>query len=234
LFLRNNKGVSLSQNGQILLPYAEQVINLLDKAKTEFFPASSNQPLKLGATQTLSASSLPKFLAIFNKQYPNISFSLKTASQQYLLDQVAAGELDGAFISGNYKKNAIKTVLSLKEKTAIISAASNHNITSLKSKPILVNHHSDCPYRTLLEKWAKINIGVVKRFEFDNLESIIHSVEEDMGISLLPKSVIPNNSRINIHDLPSTLNTITTHFVIRKNHTVSLSLRHFIDIVLSK
>lgn len=232
LFLRNNKGVSISQDGRKLLVYAEQIIQLLDDATAEFLPIITNQPLRLGATQTLAASRLPKFLSIFDKKYPDTPLSLKTTSQQHLLEQVLDKKLDGAFISGNYKDNNIETVISFKEEVAIISAASHQNIATLRNKPIIVNSFSDCPYRVLLEKWIIMNRNTtIKIFEFDTLESIIKSVAEDMGISLLPKSVIPNDNCIFVHELPSTFNELTTQFVICKNYKISHSLHNFIKIL---
>lgn len=232
LFLRNNKGVSISQDGRKLLVYAEQIIQLLDDATAEFLPIITNQPLRLGATQTLAASRLPKFLSIFDKKYPDTPLSLKTTCQQHLLKQVLDKKLDGAFISGNYKDNNIETVISFKEEVAIISAASHQNIATLRNKPIIVNAFSDCPYRVLLEKWIITNRNTaIKIFEFDTLESIIKSVAEDMGISLLPKSVIPNDNCIFVHELPSTFNELTTQFVICKSYKISHSLHNFIEIL---
>lgn len=198
-----------------------------------FISSSQNKPLKIGATQTLGASRLPKFLAIFNKKYPDIKLSIKTASQQCLLDQVLNKELDGAFISGNYNNNNLETILSFKEELAIISATMHQNITTLKNKPIIVNTLYDCPYRILLEKWGKANNHVaIKIFEFDTLNAIIKGVVEDMGISLLPKNVIPNDHGVTIHELPSDFNTITTQFVICKDYKLPTSLHDFIEILL--
>ena len=232
LFLRNNKGVSISRDGRKLLIYAEQIIQLLADATAAFVPPCQNQPLRIGATQTLSASRLPKYLAIFNKKYPNVELSIKTAAQQRLLDQVLDNELDGAFISGKYSNQNLETVLSFKEELAIISATLYQDLTILKHKPIIVNVLSDCPYRVLLEKWMRTNNNIIiKIFEFDTLNSIIKAVVEDMGISLLPKNIIPNDNCVTIHELPSNFNTITTEFVIRRNHNLIGSLHDFTEIV---
>jgi DNA-binding transcriptional LysR family regulator len=125
-----------------------------------------------------------------------------------------------------------ETVMSFKEELAIISATVNQDITTLKNKPIIINTFSYCPYRPLLKKYMKANKNTaIKIFEFDSLNSILKGVMEDMGISLLPKSVIPNDNSATIHELPSNFNTLTTQFVIRKNHKPSHSLQNFIEIV---
>ena len=57
LFIRHGKGVTITADGEKLLNYANSILELIDRAVSEFQIESLR--LKVGATQTLAASRLP-------------------------------------------------------------------------------------------------------------------------------------------------------------------------------
>lgn len=61
LFLRHNRGMTLSASGKLLLDYANKIIGLLDEAsKALSSSAEPSGPLMIGCTQTTAAVRLPK------------------------------------------------------------------------------------------------------------------------------------------------------------------------------
>lgn len=99
LFLRHNRGMTLSASGKLLLDYANKIIGLLDEAsKALSSTVEPSGPLMIGSTQTTAAVRLPKLLASYYEEHPNVQLSLTTGHTQFLLDKVLRYELDGAFI----------------------------------------------------------------------------------------------------------------------------------------
>ena len=67
LLIRHNKGVTLTEDGEKLLQYAEQIISLLDKTLYTFH--RDIRQLKIGATQTIAGYLLPQCLIEYQKKF---------------------------------------------------------------------------------------------------------------------------------------------------------------------
>ena len=233
LFIRNNKGTIITSNGEKLLKYADKILQLIDEVNEEFLPSQITSSIKIGATQTISASILPKIFSLFYEQNPKVSLGLKTEKQKVLLDMVIKGELDGAFISGDILSSKIKKVITFKEELALISSLSINDMNNLTS-PIIINSDTNCPYRKTLQKWLIYNTSKPTAIiEFDSLESILKGISEGLGISLLPKSILPKNNNFFIYNLNHKFSKLEVKFIINKNLRINPLLKNFINITNS-
>lgn len=233
LFIRNNKGTIITSNGEKLLKYADKILALIDEVNEEFLPSQTTSSIKIGATQTISASILPKIFSLFYEQNPKVSLGLKTEKQKVLLDMIIKGELDGAFISGDILSAKIKKVITFKEELALISSLSINDMNNLTS-PIIINSDTNCPYRKTLQKWLIYsNSKPTAIIEFDSLESILKGISEGLGISLLPKSILPKNNNFFIYDLNDKFSKLEVKFIINKNLRINPLLKNFINITNS-
>lgn len=230
LFIRNNKGVTITSHGKKLLEYADKIIKLADEAIAEFVAPNINSKLKIGATQTISASKLPKLLTLFHEKNPHISLVLKTNKQQALLDDLFNSEIDGAFIYDQDTSTKVKEIFSFTEEIALISSI-NISDTSNINMPIIVTSDNNCPYRKLLKNWFTINnSSPLTIIEFDTLEAILKGIYEGLGVSLLPKSILSINHNYLLYDLGDNFNELKIKFVINGNIKANDSLKSFINI----
>jgi len=230
LFSRNNKGTIITPQGEKLLKYADKILELIDEVTEEFLPAKIESKLKIGATQTISASILPKLFTLFHDEYPTTSLVLKTEKQEALLDMLMKGELDGAFISGENASSKVKEVFSFKEEFALISSISINDTINL-TIPIIVNSDTNCPYRKIIKKWFIYNNSKPTTIiEFDTLESILKGIAEGLGVSLLPKSILPKNNTFFVYDLGDEFNELTIRFIVNKGIQINAFLKSFISI----
>ena len=231
LFTRNNKGTTLTAHGEKLLQYVDKIIKLVDEVKEDFNISNSNSKLTIGATQTISASRLPKLFALFHKKNPTVPLVLKTEKQEVLLDKLIKGELDGAFIYDKFTSVKIKEIFSFEEKIALISSTII-NDTSNITAPIIVNTDNHCPYGQLLKKWFIVNsFKPSDIIEFDTLESILNGITAGLGVSLLPISVLPEKHNFHIYDLTDDFKKLKIKFVINKNRKFNNSLKSFISVL---
>ena len=189
LFIRHNRGMMLSPAGQTLLTYADKIIGLLnDACKALQATNTPSGPLQIGSIQTAAAVRLPRLLATYYSQYPEVSLALATGHSQMLIDQVIGYELEGAFIGCSCDHPDIKSVDVFDEELFVVSAPSVSSEEELIRKPILV-YSMGCSYRKILEDWMLLS-GVHRPviMEFGTLEAIISGVTSGMGISLPLKS----------------------------------------------
>jgi len=233
LFIRNNKGTVITYKGEKLLKYANKILELIDEVNEEFLPAKIDSNLKIGATQTISASILPKLFSLFHEKNSGISLILKTEKQKVLLDMIIKGELDGAFVSGKIASSKVKEIFTFKEELALMSSISINDTYNL-TIPIIVNSDINCPYRKLLQKWVSYNSSrPITIIEFDSLESILSGITEGLGVSLLPKSILHENNNFFIYNLKDKFNELEIKFIINKDLQINTLLKGFVNIANS-
>lgn len=143
--------MTLSASGKLLLDYANKIIGLLDEAsKALSSSAEPSGPLMIGCTQTTAAVRLPKLLASYYEEHPNVQLSLTTGHTQFLLDKVLRYELDGAFIGCECHHPELESYPAFEEEPVVVSAASVPDVEEAITKPILV-YSTGCSYRETLE-----------------------------------------------------------------------------------
>lgn len=231
LFFRHNRGMTLSSSGKTLLTYTDKIVGLLDEAALALTSSSDpSGPLVIGSTQTAAAVRLPKLLASYYKQYPEVLLSLTTGHSQYLMEKVLHYELDGAFIGCQCDHPDLQSMPAFDEELVIVSAAAIVQLDKAVSKPILV-YSTGCSYREVLNQWL-LSIGKTQPIimEFGTLEAIIGGVSAGLGISLLPKSVIHKHEMegsVRSHAIPESYRHMKTEFITRKDSFVSSALNAF-------
>lgn len=76
LFDRLSRRLYLTGTGAILLGYARHVINLVGEMDQAIAAEADSGSLRIGATLTIGTCLLPDYLAIFARQYPQVSVTL--------------------------------------------------------------------------------------------------------------------------------------------------------------
>lgn len=230
LFIRHGKGVTLTEDGEKLLHYADSILGMLDLALSAF--QKDCEKLQIGASQTLSASRLPQWISLFRERYPNIRVSVVTGSPDILIQNLEKQVLDCVFVEPEYTSHRVKSIFSFTEKLSIIAPLGSSRQT-LPFLPIVVNALTTCPFRKQLAAWSfSQNQKEPEVIEFDTAEAIINAVSLGMGISLLPTTLIAGKDNIIAYQLPE-INGINLHMVtlsVEQNRQVY----QFRDIAASK
>lgn len=194
LFVRHNKGITLTSEGKKLLFYANSILDLIDEATYEF--QQDKLDLHIGATQTLATYRLPYWLSLYKKQFPDVAVSVITDSQDQLIELLYSQTIDCAFVERKYISKQIHPLFSFNEELCVI-APPRSDEQMLKTAPIITNKIRTCPYRNiLLELVAFQTLSTPQIIEFDTVDAIIRSVSLGMGISLLPYSAISDREDI--------------------------------------
>lgn len=230
LFIRHGKGVTLTEDGEKLLHYADSILGMLDHALSAF--QKDCEKLQIGASQTLSASRLPQWISTFRERYPHIRVSVVTGSPDILIQNLEKQVLDCVFVEPEYISHRVKSIFSFTEKLSIIAPLGSSRQT-LPFLPIVVNALTTCPFRKQLAAWSfSQNQKEPEVIEFDTAEAIINAVSLGMGISLLPTTLIARKDNIIAYQLPE-INGINLHMVtlsVEQNRQVY----QFRDIAASK
>ncbi|WP_049235888.1 LysR family transcriptional regulator [Moraxella canis] len=96
LFDRTTRSLSLSATGKYIYPMVNRVLYDLETMATEVsrLKALENGVVKVAVSQQLAAAILPKVMAGFAAEYPNIRVSMLDTSVEGVIELVNTGEVD--------------------------------------------------------------------------------------------------------------------------------------------
>ena len=227
LFMRNNRGVTLTEEGNILLEHTNQILLLMDEAKSLVNPKKWKESLTLGASQTISAVRIPQAFSSFLRENKNIDVKVRTNDKKKLQEMLSYGEIDGVFINGTYNYLQFETVYSYFEKIVLISPKHIQSKTQ-QNQTLIVNSDTNCIYRNKILDFSKErNFQDPAIMEFDSLESILQAVNDGLGISIIPADVANSRKELQIQ-FTELSETLKIDFIIKKRKQQPQSLKKFI------
>jgi len=241
LFERHSRGVKLTPAGQRLLPYATQVLNLIEQgrraAKDNGVPHGK---LLLGSLETTAALRLPSVLATYARRYPDVDLRLNTGTTASLSDDVIQLRLDGAFVTGPVNHRDLVSESIFTEQLVLVSAGNVANLDRLAAlgELKLLVFQAGCSYRARLERiLARGSVAELRIRELGSLDAILACVERGVGVTLLPKALvepIANERAIALHRVDRSEADAETVFIRRKDSHVSSALGSLLDIARSE
>ena len=99
LLLRSSKGVCLSEEGEYLLPYINNVINAYDALRNEAEGQGDlyGRTLRIGCFASIARARLPELLAKFRKQHPEIKVDVLVQGNE-LAEALEEGRIQLAIV----------------------------------------------------------------------------------------------------------------------------------------
>ncbi|AMJ61197.1 LysR family transcriptional regulator [Bosea sp. PAMC 26642] len=240
LFERHSRGMSMTEAGERLLPYAERVLSLLAEAKVAARDdLGARGTLHLGAMETTAAVRLPPLLAEYHKAYPEVKLSLRTGPTADLLQAVAKREIDGAFVSGPIDHADIVATPAFEERLGLVTPAAIADLAGLREGAAagltVLSFKTGCSYRQRLEQvMARLGLPAYARLEFGTLDGILGCVAAGVGITLLPRAVVLQAAQrdgLRWHPIEDGDGIVQTLFIRRRDAYESHAARHFLGLI---
>lgn len=238
LFQRHARGVTLTDAGRRLLPFAARVRGLLDDARRaardDGAPAG---PLTVGSLETTAALRLSPLLATYAATYPTVDLTLRTGTTCELVERVLGRQLEGAFVCGPVQHPELCTEVVFREELVALTAPGVPDFDALARGGDLrvVVLRAGCSYRLRLEAVLARHGAVGTRLlEFGTLDAILACVGAGLGITLLPRALVEDavrEGRIGVHPLPPEEAWVDTVFVQRRDAYASSALAAFLGLV---
>jgi DNA-binding transcriptional LysR family regulator len=238
LFERHARGMSLTDAGRRLLPYAQQLVAMsrdaLLAARDDGVPKG---PLAIGSMETTAAVRLPPLLTRFHRRFPAVQLTLQTGPTAVLTQAVLESSLDGAFVAGPIDHPDLVSTFAFKEELVLLSARRWRSLAALRAGtegagPTILVFRTGCSYRQRLEQiLAEFGWPCASRLEFGTLDGIIGCVASDMGVTLLPRAVAQRSElagSIRAHALTHAQKRVDTLFVRRRRVHEGSALNSFL------
>lgn len=195
LFLRENKRMALTPEGQIFLGYAQRLLALAEEARQALQPSQPQGRLRLGAMESTAASRLPGPLARFHGQWPAVALELSTGASQDLLDRLRAHALDAVLIAwppGQPIDPALDTTPVFCEELLLALPADHPPITGPQDvQPhTLAVFESGCTYRRIAQQWLAGRTQPLQLLELGSYHAILACVAAGNCVGVVPRSVL--------------------------------------------
>ncbi len=113
LINRENNKISLTENGKVFLQYSERILALCEESCRALMDLKNGERgnLTVGASQTIGIYLLPRILALFAQNYPQINLKVQVNSTRIIAKNVVNREIDLAVVGGEIPNDFRKNLL---------------------------------------------------------------------------------------------------------------------------
>jgi len=208
VFERTSRALNLTSDGERLLVGARKLMVHFDAFIREIKQPATLNLLRLGISENLVPTQLPKLLSRFSKLYPDIQLELTTGLSNDLLADHEAGLLDVVIAKRKIGPNAQRGRIIWREPLVWI-AAKDYEIDT--ARPVrLVMMRPPCAYRAIMiEGMASVRREWTCACLASNVMGVQAAVAAGLGITALGASFLQEGMRIvepseKLPTLPST------------------------------
>ena len=239
LFNRIGKQISLTSQGELLLPYAKKICDCTNEIPNLF---AGTGKLVIGISESIATylfgNILREYLALHSEQ----EVYLQMIDGKNYMEMLRDGSLDAAFVFDTALHNKdLFLHFKKKENVFLLSStthelAGKHTITAkdFQTYPFLLNSHN-CPYRRMFDEELKA-MGVTPKIalETDSMQMLKESSLCGMGLVLLPEFAVKKEL---VYHLMEKINYRTNYpvyiqLLTHRQKTISPNLEAFLEIAI--
>lgn len=194
LLARNGKNLELTEAGESLYDYANQILTLNDLAISQLTKSSITGKIRLGIPSEFATVLLPKIVSRFAKAYPNVTLEVNCELSKHLLSKEGKASHD-LILALEDKPSTTGSDL-VKTDELVWVASADHNAQKVSTVPLIAAAEG-CIYRHraihVLDRsqqpWQIV-------YTNPDLTGIQYAIQEGLGVTVLAKSTVPENLKI--------------------------------------
>ncbi|MCV6905420.1 MAG: LysR substrate-binding domain-containing protein, partial [Achromobacter xylosoxidans] len=193
LFRRQNRRLVLSEQGRVLLSYADRLLRLSAEAQAAVRDGAPQGLLRIGTMESTAAARLPPILAAYHAAWPQVRIELVTGTSGALAAKVRNYEIEAAFVAQPFEAQGLAQQPAFDEELALISPLAWPEIHGPKDvgDRSVIAFAAGCSYRRILEAWfGQDGVAPDKVMEFASYHAIVACVAAGSGVAIVPRSVL--------------------------------------------
>ncbi len=232
LLNRENNTISLTEGGKVFLQYSERILALCEESCRALNDVKNGDRgnLTVGASQTIGTYLMPRVLALFAQNYPQINIKVQVDSTRVVAKNVANREIDIAVVGGDIPEKLKKNleIENFVEDELILIVPKSHPFTFKKQKKIkkddlyhlnFITLNSTSTIHKFIDNILIQNNIETKQFnivmQLNSIEGIKTAVSLGLGAAFISSSAIEKEIQLN------TIEIITIEN-IKINRTLSI------------
>lgn len=223
LFIRENQRLRLSPAGHSFLRYSQQILALVDEARSV---VAGDEPLglfSLGSLESTAAVRIPSTLALYNQRYPRIQFDLATGPSGTMIDGVLDGSLSAAFVDGPVMHPGLEGIPVYQEEMMIVTPRGHAPVlrASDVDQASIYAFRANCSYRRHFESWFHADRATPGRIhEMESYHGMLACVVAGAGLAMIPRSMLesmPGHHQVEAWPLSGKWRWLTTWLIWRRD-----------------
>lgn len=222
LFSRRQGRFTLTPEGEKLVVYADQLLQLATEAELAVTRSALSGIIRLGALESCTAGRLPPFLATFHKHHSDVSLELSMGITSDLITQVQIGKLDAAIVAEPFFPRELNSIPLFVEELVLIAAKRLENIplTEWIEQENVIVFPEGCSYRKQFESWLTPEVFNQKaKWEVQSYHAIIACVSAGAGCAIVPMSLLASSAyqnEVSCHPIDQPYKRNLTHIVFKQ------------------
>ncbi len=225
LFLRQNRGLTLTPDGHLLLSYAERFLQLSMEASEALNEGKPRGVFRIGTMESTAAARLPAILSRYHQIYPDIKIELETDTASGLVDRLINFDVDTVFAAEPISFKTISTQAVFEERLVLVAPQSFPPIdnTSEFNGKTVIAFEPGCAYRRYLDEWL-LESGIVPGgvIAMGSYLAILACVSAGTGFAVVPQCVLDTVSlkgQFQLYPLPDKVARIKTLLAWRSDYS---------------
>jgi DNA-binding transcriptional LysR family regulator len=204
VFYRKGHNFELTSSGKILMTYATQILQLNDKALGELDSKVVVGKVRLGITSEFAIALLPKIVASFARENPQITLEVMCDLSRNLNNDIKLKKYDLilSLLDENHpfdqpKPNNVSQRKRFSKNDRLVWVSSSQYVTK-NAEPIrLIVAPEGCIYRKrAIKHLSESNIPWQIVYTIMDLSGMQAAIEEGLGITVLAESAVPDSLTI--------------------------------------
>jgi len=224
LFLRRNRGLTLTPDGELLLSYTHRLLQLSLETSEALKVGKPRGLFRIGTMESTAAARLPEILSRYHELYPDVRIDLETDTAGGLLDRLQNHDIEIAFLAEPVSVERIDTQPVFEEQLVLVAPKSFPPLANTReiSGKTVVAFEAGCAYRRYLEEWL-LEAGIVPGgvMAVGSYLAILACVAAGTGYAVVPKSVleiVSTKGEFRHYALPDHVSRIKTMLAWRSDY----------------
>src|SRR5580692_1845246 len=203
LFDRGGGRVSLTPAGASLLPFAERLAALAEEAREAVAAAAGDHAgrLALGASQTIGQYLLPKLIAGFLQENPNVQISVMGGNTQTILEALVEHRVQLCLIEGPAMRRDVRVEPFMQDHMVCVVPAGHEwadeeiDVKELQQATLVARELGSGSRRIVEQAMEKAGLEVKELrllMTFDSTEGLLSAVEAGLGIAFVSRWAVRN------------------------------------------
>lgn len=203
--LGKGKGIELSHYGKLYLPLAQQILDMVKNSKDILGKEKRvrDTRLRVGASYRIGSYLLPGILGEFHFRFPHFEITMVSDTAIEVARLVADGEIDVGFVNQLVNFDQFRNIELIQDdillffnRDRVHQFSDPQPIEQITNETIILfddkrNLNKQSSYWKLIEAYfSDLKLSFSNVIYIDQLEAIKSLVQQNAGISFLPKSMI--------------------------------------------
>ncbi|MBD0383014.1 LysR family transcriptional regulator [Paenibacillus sedimenti] len=241
LLHRSPKQVKLTEAGEILYKRAKQILALYDEAKQEInlLQHTVSGSLKIGASFTIGEYMLPRLLAEYANQYPQVDAVVNIGNTLEIVQSVRDNDLDIGLVEGQVQDTELHITPFMKDELILIAPPS-HPLSGERAvnpdrlqNQIWILRESGSGTRAFSDQFIHdAGLRIKRSYVFNSSQGVKESVAAGLGIAILSRSIVRKELESGeLSEIPLKGNAFTRDFfmISKHNHSPTMAMNVFIQ-----